>query len=518
MQHLFENVLESLRQGILLLDSRNTVTFHNVRVTQILGLAEGVIRSGMSVDALWEVTGEPAQPEPGTRGAGWWKTGIRQSFQLALSDRRMVSLTCAPSNDGGWLLTYDDVSTLARVEGSLAEQHKRFDAALNNMPHGLCMFDATKALILCNAAYARMYDLPERLTRAGTPLDHILEYRRAAGNGPANSATYFHVVDEAKARGSIASQNIVLADRRVIKITHNPMENGGYVATHEDVTETVRLAEELVQHRDMLEVTVQKRTAEIARQALELERMLDQERHINELQRQFVAMASHEFRTPLAIIDASAQRLQRRKAPIDAEFVGEKAEQIRNSVTRIVDLMESILSAGRLDTGKIDINYETCALGALITTCCDRQATITKSHRFQLDLERLPEFIDADRNTLTQVFTNLLSNAVKYAPSAPEIRVTGWEEAGLAKVSVSDDGVGIDPEDLPRMFQRYFRARTSTGIAGTGIGLNLVKQIVELHGGSIEITSARGRGSTFTVTLPITANCSAAAASHIDAA
>ncbi len=120
-----------------------------------------------------------------------------------------------------------------------------------------------------------------------------------------------------------------------------------------------------------------------------------------------------------------------------------------------------------------------------------------------LDVDGLPEFIDADPRSLTQVFTNLLSNAVKYAPGTSEIRIAAWEETGNVKVSVSDDGVGIDAEDVPRLFQRYFRARTSTGIAGTGIGLNLVKQIVELHQGSIEVQSARGCGSTFTVTLPI---------------
>jgi signal transduction histidine kinase len=120
-----------------------------------------------------------------------------------------------------------------------------------------------------------------------------------------------------------------------------------------------------------------------------------------------------------------------------------------------------------------------------------------------LDIDGLPEFIDADPRTLAQVFTNLLSNAVKYAPGTSEIRVTAWTETGNVKVSISDDGVGIDPEDVPRLFQRYFRARTSTGIAGTGIGLNLVKQIVELHSGSIEVRSERGCGSTFTVTLPI---------------
>ncbi|WP_092754819.1 sensor histidine kinase [Rhizobium aethiopicum] len=500
MPHSYESILENLPQGIVLLDSADTVTAFNSRALDILGPPNGAIHKGMTIDGLpgaadcrVAASRQPAMARPHTS-------------QLALADGRMVSLTCASSREGSWILSYEDISTLIRVEDNLTEQHHRFDEALSNMPHGLCMFDSTKKLILCNASYARMYALPELLTQPGTPLVDILAYRSRQGNGPADTATYFDVVFEATARGAPASQNIVLTDGRVIKITHNPMQNGGYVATHEDVTATVQLAEELRQHRDQLEATVQSRTAEVERQARELERMLAQERSINELQRQFVAMASHEFRTPLAIIDAAAQRLLRKMGTIEPEFLNEKVDQIRASVNRIVDLMESILSAGRLDTGKTDISYDACALRSMIKTCCDRQSTIAKTHSFVLDIDGLPEFIDADPRSLSQVFTNLLSNAVKYAPGTSEIRVAAWVEAENVKVSISDDGVGIDAEDVPRLFQRYFRARTSSGIAGTGIGLNLVKQIVELHHGSIEVRSARGCGSTFIVTLPIRRN------------
>ncbi len=520
MTHDVDDILDILRQGILMLDTCNRVSFFNPSVSRILGLPDGVIHDGMTADDLLQLAGcIPALLEDQGSRLERLEPGVPNAFQLSLLNGQTVSLNCVPSRVGGWIVICDDISTLVRAEGSLDVQNRRFDAALNNMPHGLCMFDSETRLILCNAAYAKMYDLPASLTQPGTSLDQILTYRRSVGNGPVNSQTYFDVVIEANSKGLTASQNTSLTDGRIIKISHNPMQNGGYVATHEDVTKTVRLSEEVLQHRDKLEATVQARTAEIERQALELERMLDHERGINELQRQFVAMASHEFRTPLAIIDAAAQRLQRKKGEVAPEFLSEKVDQIRMSVSRIVDLMESILSAGRLDNGKIEINYQACAVGELVRTCCERQATISRSHNFHLDIERLPEFIDADNQTLGQVFTNLLSNAVKYAPDAPDIRITGWEDKGNVKVSISDDGIGIDAEDLPRMFQRYFRARTSTGIAGTGIGLNLVKQIVELHRGSIDVDSKRGCGTTFTVTLPVTAKSQPSSLSeHIDAA
>ena len=122
-----------------------------------------------------------------------------------------------------------------------------FAVALANLPHGLCMFDDRKQLILCNPAYAAMYDLSDDLMRPGTPLDAILAHRRLAGNAPVNLDRYFDVVPIAHDSGRHAGTRIKLADGRTIQITHNPMANGGYVAVHEDVTTYVD-AEERLRH------------------------------------------------------------------------------------------------------------------------------------------------------------------------------------------------------------------------------------------------------------------------------
>ena len=382
-------------------------------------------------------------------------------------------------------------------------QNGLLDIALDNMPHGLCMFSAAKKLILCNLSYAQMYNLPAGLTAVGTPLESILAHRSRLGIAPLHSATYFDVVGEAAQKGGRANQNVVLQDGRVVRITHSAMKDGGYVATHEDITESIRNADALLAHKQTLEATVALRTREVEEQAHELERLLQQERNINELQRQFVALASHEFRTPLAIIDGAAQRLLRAKGEIPSQFVREKAEQIRSSVLRIVDLMESILASSRMESGSIQIRSEPCSLKALIETCCYRQSTISKSHRILLNIDPLPEYIDGDKLALEQLFSNLLSNAVKYSPGYPDIHVSGSLEGDMIRIVVKDNGVGIDADDVPRIFQRYFRARTSTGIPGTGIGLHLVKQIVDLHHGLIEIESQKGNGTSLIVTLPI---------------
>jgi len=257
------------------------------------------------------------------------------------------------------------------------------------------------------------------------------------------------------------------------------------------------------------DITHRKRAEALDRKASELEGIsnglqaaLDRERQVNALQRQFVSMVSHEFRTPLAIIDGAAQRLTRRREQPDAEFVASKSQQIRGAVSRMVALMESILSLGRLDAGKLGISLAKCSPREILTECCARQQELAEGRRISLDIEATADEITADRSALQQVFTNLLSNAVKYSPGSSEIQVRAWGADGCLHVTVRDYGMGIDHDDLPRLFERYFRASSSSGIAGTGIGLNLVKQIVELHGGQVSAQSKKGEGSTFAVSLP----------------
>jgi signal transduction histidine kinase len=133
---------------------------------------------------------------------------------------------------------------------------------------------------------------------------------------------------------------------------------------------------------------------------------------------------------------------------------------------------------------------------------CEHQQDLSPNHTITSDLDGLPGMVVADGNAIEQVFTNLLSNAVKYSPHAPHIRVEGWQRDGHAYVSVRDHGLGIDEDELPHMFKRFFRAKTAAGIAGTGIGLDLSRKLVEAHGGTVSVESRASVGSVFTVKLP----------------
>jgi PAS domain S-box-containing protein len=271
----------------------------------------------------------------------------------------------------------------------------------------------------------------------------------------------------------------------------------------EDITEAKRAEADLARHREHLEELVASRTEELQQKAAELEEALAREKQLSQRQRQFVSMASHEFRTPLAIIDSTAQRIARKAGQVEGCELKSRTDKIRAAVARMAKLMESTLAAAKSDSGKVTVTLKAgCDLRAVVADCCRRAQEMAPSHRISYDLAGLPASIHGDAAILDQVFTNLLSNAVKYSPRADRILVRGWRQEEDAMVSVQDFGLGIDAEDLPHMFERFFRARTSAGIAGTGIGLNLVKLFIEEHCGTIGIDSRKGEGSTFTVRLP----------------
>jgi signal transduction histidine kinase len=254
---------------------------------------------------------------------------------------------------------------------------------------------------------------------------------------------------------------------------------------------------------DHLEAKVTERTAEVEAQARNLQQALKAQVAYNSLQREFVSMVSHEFRTPLTIIDSTAQRIIRRPERLSTEELVKRIGNIRTAVTSMVGLMESTLSAEQLEAGKITMTPQAVDITELLISVQSRQQEASPSHKIELNLETLPNEIEGDPRLLEQAFTNLLSNAVKYSPRNGRVQITGRREGNSVLVVVQDYGVGIPADEQPRLFQRFFRARTAIGIPGTGVGLYLVKRFVEMHGGSVEVESLEGEGSSFSVRLPI---------------
>ena len=230
---------------------------------------------------------------------------------------------------------------------------------------------------------------------------------------------------------------------------------------------------------------------------------LAKERSASATQRAFVSMVSHEFRTPLTIIDGEAYRMIKTKESIAPDDIEQRARSIRGSVTKMVNLIEGVLYSSRAQENSIVLNVERVNLRGLIRSVCHEQAQVAPGHVIDCEVAGLPPTIMADRNLLTYVFDNLVANAVKYSPEGSVVTVRGGVEAGEAVVSVRDTGIGIPAEDLPKLFEPYFRAGNASGFSGSGVGLYIVRTFVTLHEGRVGVVSELGRGSVFRVHLPV---------------
>lgn len=269
----------------------------------------------------------------------------------------------------------------------------------------------------------------------------------------------------------------------------------------DEIGEMTRAA--VVFRNNAIELMVTQRA--LAHQASMLEEKLAAERHLTQLQRNFVSMASHEFRTPLTIIDGHAQRLNKLSDRIGVDELVGRAGKIRAAVLRLTHLIDTLLTSTRLLESGAGLYFhpQDLELRDLVHEVSQLHRESSPGSTIVEELGDHPLRMVGDPKLLSQVFDNLLSNAIKYSPGGGAVRITARAEGGGFAVTVEDRGIGIPAADVDRLFERYFRGSNVSGIVGTGVGLNLVKMVVDLHGGSVTVDSREGRGSRFTVRLPL---------------
>lgn len=226
-------------------------------------------------------------------------------------------------------------------------------------------------------------------------------------------------------------------------------------------------------------------------------RDISERRALERLRHEFLAMASHELRNPVTAIKGHAQLL-RRRGSYSERSVGAIIAQA-DQLQRLIDdlLLASQIEADRLDLHVVETDL-VAAAGAAAEDARAERPTL------RVEAPPAPLVVLADRSRLHQVFANLLTNAIKYSPDGSEVVLRVMRGDGEARVAVADHGAGIPPEALPHLFDRFYRAEGAAARAqGLGLGLFITRRIVEAHGGSIGVESEVGRGSTFTVILPL---------------
>lgn len=279
------------------------------------------------------------------------------------------------------------------------------------------------------------------------------------------------------------------------------------VTVHNDITESKRAAEALMEINQLLEQRVAERTTELAKAHADLHRALEQERELNELKSRFVTMVSHEFRTPLGIIMSAIELMRHYDERLPKEKREELQQDIFSATRHMAGLMEQVLVLGRVEAGKLGCKRTPCDLDILASKMTDESLSAT-NRKCPVLWQPEGDLSDAhaDEALLRHIFGNLITNAVKYSPEGSQVTFAARREGGDAVFQVIDHGIGIPEEDRARLFEAFHRCGNVGDIPGTGLGLVIVKRCVDLHGGSLHIDSTIGKGTTFTVRLPLFAH------------
>ncbi len=367
---------------------------------------------------------------------------------------------------------------LRTSEARLRESEARFRAAFHSSPIVTAISRASDAkFVLANDAF---------LTWSGYDRDEVLG-RTAIELGIWENATERQRFwDEVRAAGSVRARECVLRNRRGRVST---MLASGVVIAFNGEDHLLAM---------MLDIN-QRKQAEA-----ELYRALAREMELSHLKSNFVSMVSHEFRTPLGIIQSSAELLRdfyQKMQPAERE---EQLESIARNTCRMADMMEEILVLSRLDAGKLDFQPAAIDLNTFCRRLLDDvlSATNRRCH-IELSLGRIPARAQADERLLGHIFTNLLNNAVKYSAPGTTVRFGVDQDGPDAVCIIRDEGIGISEEDQQHLFKAFHRGSNVGTRPGTGLGLLLVNRCVELHGGKVHLHSQIGEGTTVTVRLPV---------------
>jgi signal transduction histidine kinase/DNA-binding response OmpR family regulator len=342
----------------------------------------------------------------------------------------------------------------ANLFASVSYEQKRLAALLHSAADAILMFDANDSLTMINPAGERLF--PDHEILLGLPL------ARARGYD-----SLLNLIEQACATHSPQTGEVSWPDHRVFAALVTPIEDGGHVVTLQDVTHF---------------------------------------KELEQLKNEFIATASHDLKNPIATISGFSH-LMSQAGPLNEQQT-EFIERIQSAAKNMNELVQSLLQLVQLDLGKgLPVKNEPVDLNEVIKRTVDEFEPQAKSKGQELTFENAAPAcrVRGDASQLMQMWRNLISNAIKYTPQGGSIQVSQSVLDHTVVGQVKDNGYGIPAESLPMLFNRFYRVRddNTQQIEGSGLGLAIVKSIVEKYGGQVSVESELGKGTCFSVTLPL---------------
>ena len=295
-----------------------------------------------------------------------------------------------------------------------------------------------------------------------------------------------------------------------ISLGHFETEGSKYViAFISDITKRHESEAEIRKLNTSLEEKVASRTEELQKTLAELQASkesltisLEKEKEVNDLKSRFVSMASHEFRTPLSTILSSISLMAKYETTEDQPKRDKHIDRIKSSVKTLTDILNEFLSLGKIEEGKVEVNFESFDLTLFINGLINEMNVLLKNGQELAHEHHGDTICYSDAGLLKNVLINLISNAIKFSPENSKITIATTIQNNQTEIKVIDHGIGIPEKDQVHLFERFFRATNVTNIQGTGLGLHIVGRYIELLNGHISYQSQLEDGSVFFIKLP----------------
>jgi PAS domain S-box-containing protein len=357
----------------------------------------------------------------------------------------------------------------ARLFTELSREKQRLDAVLEASADGIFLLDPGFRFVRFNPACSRLAAIPADQA-LGRSHDRVIRFARRE-NGSS--------LEEASARGwPLHGEAILYVEGELLRPDGRTVSVG------------ITYAPVLSPERRLLAVVANLRDISRFREA-------------EEMKSTFISVISHELRTPVALIKGYVGTLRREDATWDPQVVRESLAVIEEEADRLAALIDDLLDASRLQAGGLALRKTDVYLSALVQSLAERFRVQAPRHWLELDFPADMPPVHGDEARLTQVLSNLLSNAAKYAPEGTKISIQGRVQPTQVSVCVRDEGPGIPPQDVPRVFERFFRSsEAGRRTKGAGLGLYLAKAVVEAHGGRIWVDEGQESGTRICFSLP----------------
>jgi signal transduction histidine kinase len=495
MADAHRRTLDQLSTGVAMFDANHKLIFYNAAYRALWNLDAAYLDQAPTDSAVLDEL-RVAGKLPEERDFRQWKSQVHAAYRAVeaeehtwhLPDGRTLRVVTTPNPDGGVTYLFNDVTERLDLERRFEELIRVQGETLDNLAEGVAVFASDGRLRLANSAFRRLWGLPPQVLTERPHIETISISCEPLHGGQATWQALRQVVTAIDSREAIAGR-LERRDGSVVDCTTVPLPDGATLVTFHDVTDSVNVERALRERNEALE-------------------------DADKIKIDFVHHVSYELRSPLTNIIGFVHLLGDPSTGALAPKQREYLDYITVSTDTLLALINNILDLATIDAGRMQLNLGPVDIRATMAAAVEGVQDRLVSAGIVLEMRTATDignFI-ADERRLRQILFNLLANAVSFSPPGGTVTLLAERRGDALAFAVTDRGPGIPAEVLQKVFDWFETHSLGSHHRGTGIGLSLVRSFVELHGGTVEITSVVGEGTTVTCTFPLGAAASLTAA------